>query len=128
MRTVLLVIIVWQTFSLTALGQTTYPLLPDADYRIQSLLINRFTSYNRAIIPFKRSLVFIQPVTEDYYLDKYRLTALKEQIAKQGKLTSFVPDSSWVNFIMTLDVDRFKKCTVEDKFKLPSKNTTIFTQ
>ncbi|WP_460985226.1 hypothetical protein [Spirosoma fluminis] len=104
MYAVLRLLTIWSMSFLSAFGQADYPPLPDGDYEIQSLLINRFINCNQVRVPHERCLVFVRPVTDTQYLDEHRLTDLKEQLIKQGKLISFVPDSSWVYFILTIKI------------------------
>jgi|SRR5919202_3890321 hypothetical protein len=128
MYAVLGLLLIWGVSIVPAFSQTDYSPLPDRDYEIQSLLIDRFINCSQVPVPYERCLVFVYPITDTYYLNDNCLTDLKEQIAKQGKLASFIPSSSWAYFLMSIEVGRFKKYAVDNKFSSKTKQTALFNR
>lgn len=115
-----------------AVCQPVYAALQAEDYTVHATLVNRFVKCGDGQIrqyarPDERCLVFVHPTTDVQHVDEFRLNDLKEA-ARNGKLTSFRPDTAWISFLMSVRPDQFEKYTVANKLKLPSKQIFLWTK
>ncbi|SFD32359.1 hypothetical protein [Spirosoma endophyticum] len=131
MPAVLLFTIFFGLLGQSVLSQTTYPVVPDADYAVYTAIANDFSKCSDIQYAYRQgNLLFIKSVTEEKskYGFQFSFAKAEEQLSFLTRpQATFYKEPGWKTFIVSVDTSQFTKYEIKQPFKLTCRTSRMWS-